>query len=129
MASIGDALPKGSGGGGPAILGPDQPFVFGYELTRALVVGVLALVGKPVLESGRQMSPVATLRLGKAMGCLPQLMRMRNLLARGERQQVVETRIYADGPSASARDSLRLSVDAQAEIPARHALDDASIFD
>lgn len=129
VTSAGYTLPKDFGNGPLAIFRPDEPLIYGHQPTGEFMIAVLALIGKPLLESGCQLLPTPTLCLCESMCGLAELVWMGNLLPRGEGQQMMETRIYADFPSLSGRDGLRLCVDEQTEIPARRPFDDASTFD
>lgn len=111
------------------VLGPDDRLMLGNEVSREFVVAVLALVRKPLLQSGCQSRAVAALGLSQSMCGLPQLVRMGNLLATGEGQQGMKTRINADLTIGTVRNSLRLCVDEETQIPARGAFDDAPTFE
>ncbi len=67
VARTGDALPKAFGDGRLAIFGPDQPLILGHESPGEFVIAVLALIGKPLLESGNEMCSAPALRLGESM--------------------------------------------------------------
>ena len=93
------------------------------------MVAIFPLIGETFLEPGSQVLPVPSLRLGKPLGCLSQLLGMGNLLTIRQGEQVRETRINPYRCSTCMRNSLGLRVDEQAEIPARGTLDDASTCD
>ena len=126
MTSTGHARPKGSGDGRLAIFRPDELLVFGNESPGEFVIAVLALIGKAFLASGNEPCPSPALGLSKAACSLAQLVRVRNLLAGRERQEVQKAGINADGSRTNRRNTVRLCVDAQAQIPTRSPLDDTT---
>ena len=111
------------------VFGPDNRLVVGYEASREFVVAILALVSEAFLQPGCQLFPVTALRLRKSVFSLSQFMRMRNLFASGEGEQGMKTGINAYRTIATSRDRLWLRINAQAQIPARSALDDTATFE
>jgi len=93
------------------------------------VIAVLALVGKALMESGSEMLSASALGLSKAVCSPVHLVRMGNLFARGEREQVTKAWINTNRAIARVRNGLRLCVDAEAEIPARGSFDDTATCD
>lgn len=112
-----------------SILGPYDGLICCDEPSRQFVVPILVLVGKPLLESRHETLPTPALCLGEPLGRLAQFVRMGNLLAGGERQEMTKPWINPYRTIASVRNGLRLCVNEQAEIPSRRPLDDASTFD
>ena len=93
------------------------------------MIAILALIGEAFLESGSQTFAPPALGLGKSVSGLAQFMGMGNLLARRQRQEIMEAGVYAYVVSTSRGDGLGLRVNEEAEIPPRRALDDASTFE
>lgn len=93
------------------------------------MVAVLALIGKPLLESSGQLLALPTLRLREALRGLPEFMRMGNLLASGQREERQKAWINTNVPGPQRRNTVRLCVDAQAQIPARGTLDDTTALE
>ncbi len=129
MTRTGDALPKDFSDGGLAIFRPDEPLVLGNQSPGELVIAVLALVGKPFLESGSKRRSSPALCLSQALFGLAQLVPVGHLLASRKGYECMKAGINAYGSISRMRNALRLSVDAQTEIPPRRPLDDASTFD
>ena len=94
-----------------------------------LMVTVLALIGKPLLQPSGQLLALPTLRLREALRGLPQFVRMWNLLASGQREQRQKAWINTNVPCPQRRNTVRLCVDAQAQIPARSPLDDTTALE
>ena len=92
------------------------------------MIAVFALVGESLLQSCSQMPSGATLGLCEPMSRLAEFVWMRNLLAGGQRQEMQKSRINAYCSRANRRNTVRLCVDAQAQIPARGTLDDTAIL-
>jgi hypothetical protein len=93
------------------------------------VVAILALIGKTFLESGNELGSSPALGLSKTVCGLTQFVRVSNLLAGGEREQMVKAWINPYCAMSSVRNALRLRVDEQAQIPARRPLNDTAAFD
>ena len=93
------------------------------------MVTILALIGQAFVQSGSQTLMSTALRLCQALLCVTQFVWVRNLLARGKREQMSESRIHSYRAIANVRDGLRLCVDEETEIPTRGPLHDASTFE
>src|SRR6266851_4909155 len=93
------------------------------------MVTVFALIGQAFLHPCRKAFPATALRLGKALLGLPEFVRMDNLLARGEREQMLKAWVNPYRAIASRRNRLGLGVDEETQIPARCSLHNASAFD
>ena len=129
VCRTGNALAKRFGDASVGILRPRDGAVFRDKTPREFMVAVCALIRQTFLEPSSKTFPLPTLCLGKTLFRLAQFVRMRNLLARRERQKGREARVDTDGAMPDMRDSAWLCVDDEAEIPARSALDDTSTLD
>ena len=93
------------------------------------MVAILALIGQTLLQPSGQPLSTSTLCLRQPMRGLPQFVWMRNFLACRERQKSMEARVNAYAFCANRRNTVRLCVDAQAQIPARSTLDDTTALE
>ena len=93
------------------------------------MVAIFALIGKPLLQPSGQLLALPALRLRKTICGLPQFVRVWNLLARRERQEMQKAWINTNSPCAQRRNTVRLCVDAEAQIPARGTLDDTTALE
>ena len=93
------------------------------------MVAVFALVRESLLQPSGQVLPLATLRLRETLRGLTQFVRMRNLLAGGQREEMQKAWIKTNVPCAQRRNTVRLCVDAQAQIPARGTLDETTALE
>jgi len=129
VPSTGHALPKDFGDGSLAIFRPDKPVILGNESPREFVVAICAPIGQAFVESGRETLASTALRLCQALLCVPQFVRVRNLLASRESQEGMKAGINPYGPVSHRRNAWRPSIDEQAKIPPRGPLDEPSTFD
>jgi hypothetical protein len=91
-----------------------------------LMVAIFALIGESLLQARRQMSSGATLGLCETMSRCAEFVWMRNLLAGRERQEMQKAGINTYRSCAIHRNTLRLCINAQAQIPARGTLDNTA---
>jgi hypothetical protein len=96
----------------------------GDKTPGEFMVAIFALVGELLVQPCGQMVSAATLRLRQTMRCLLQFVRVGNLLARREREEGMKAGINAYGAISRVRNTVRLGVDTQTQIPPRSTLDE-----
>jgi hypothetical protein len=92
------------------------------------MVTIFPLIREMFVESGHQLLPTTALRLRQPLCCLVQFLGMGDLLAIGQREQVMKTRIYPYRTMTDMGNGWGLRVDKEAQIPARRSFDDATTF-
>jgi hypothetical protein len=93
------------------------------------LVAICALIGESLLQPSGQLLALPALRLRETLRGLPEFVRMGNLLAGGQREEMQKAWSNANFPCSQRRNTVRVCVDAQAQIPARGTLDDPSTFE
>ena len=103
--------------------------MIGDKTPGEFMVTVFALIGEPLLQPSGQLLPLPTLRLREALRGLTQFVRVCNLFASRERQQMQKAWINTNFPCSQRRNTVRMCVNAQAQIPAGSTLDDTTAFE
>ena len=83
------------------------------------MVSIFASIAYLLLDPGGKFLIMAALRLRQPAFGLLEFARMLDYFPRGGRQQVLKSWVDADYAASDAFDLLRLSLDEQAQIPAR----------
>ena len=93
------------------------------------MVAIFALIGETLLQPSRHPFSASTLGLCQSLCGLSEFVWMGNFLACRERQEMQKAGINAYRSCPNHRNTVRLCVDAQAQIPARGMLDDTATLE
>jgi hypothetical protein len=114
VSSTGNALPKHLRKGLVVLFRPRESLMVSDKTPGKFLVAICALIGESLLQPSGQLLALPALRLRETLRGLPEFVRMGNLLAGGQREEMQKAWSNANFPYAQRRNTVRVCVDAQA---------------